>query len=128
MKCDFLQTRILSLFNLLKRVGFAVLLLGDSLLALAQPYEPTFLLDITGEVNQVLGFNLQVLGDQNGDGFDDFVTSVASSENTAGLRIYYGNNNGQQSFIEFGRFDSTERSLDGSDADFDAGLLFLLEM
>ncbi len=30
MKCDFLQTRILSVFNLLKRVGFAVLVLGGS--------------------------------------------------------------------------------------------------
>ncbi len=28
MKCDFLQTRILSVFNLLKRLGFAVLFLG----------------------------------------------------------------------------------------------------
>ncbi|MBL0061241.1 MAG: T9SS type A sorting domain-containing protein [bacterium] len=35
MKCDFLQTRILSVFNLLKRVGFAVLLLGGA--AQSQP-------------------------------------------------------------------------------------------
>ena len=30
MKCDFLLSRILSVFNLLKRVGFAVLVLGGS--------------------------------------------------------------------------------------------------
>ncbi len=33
MKCDFLQTRILSVFNLLKRVGFVVLLLGANVFA-----------------------------------------------------------------------------------------------
>ncbi len=37
MKCDFLLTRILSVFNLLKRVGFAVLLLGGTVLVQAQP-------------------------------------------------------------------------------------------
>ncbi len=37
MKCDFLQTRILSVFNLLKRVGFAVLLVVATVLVQAQP-------------------------------------------------------------------------------------------
>jgi len=38
MKCDFLQTRILSVFNILKRVGFALLLLGVNVYA--QPQAP----------------------------------------------------------------------------------------
>jgi len=36
MKCDFLQTRILSVFNLLKRVGFALLLLGINAAGISQ--------------------------------------------------------------------------------------------
>ncbi|MBL0060701.1 MAG: PD40 domain-containing protein [bacterium] len=43
MKCDFLQARILSVFNLLKRVGFVVLLLGRNDFALGQWTEPQLL-------------------------------------------------------------------------------------
>ena len=81
-----MKPRILSAFNLLKRVGFAVLLLG---VAHAQPYEPTYLLDVTGEVGQYLGFScFQSVGDQNGDGFDDVIVGSESSVNSLDIRLY----------------------------------------
>ena len=81
------MTRILSVFNLLKRVGFAVLLLGG--LLYAQPYEPTYLLDVTGEVGQYLGFScFQSVGDQNGDGFDDVIVGSESSVDSLDIRLY----------------------------------------
>jgi len=49
MKCDFLQTRIQSVFNLLKRVGFALLLWGGSVLA--QTPDTLFTRTFGGEQN-----------------------------------------------------------------------------
>ena len=114
------MTRILSVFNLLKRVGFAVLLLGG--LLYAQPYEPTYLLDVTGEVGQYLGFScFQSVGDQNGDGFDDVIVGSESSVNSLDIRLYWGNNLGNASFIDFGRYDTTNDRYGWSDGAFDAG-------
>ncbi|MBL0062226.1 MAG: VCBS repeat-containing protein [bacterium] len=86
------------------------------------PYGPTFLLDVTGEINQRIGaFYLQSLGDQNGDGLDDILTTVRSSQNSVDLRLYYGNNANEEGFIDFGRFDTTNDRYGWSDAAFDAG-------
>jgi len=62
-------TRILSVFNLLKRVGFAVLLLGGN--AFAQPFD--VLWDRSGQGPES-GYGARVfsLGDQNNDGFMDW--------------------------------------------------------
>ncbi len=115
------MTRILSVFNFLKRVGFAVLLLGASL-AQAQPYEPTFLLDVTGEIGESIGaYDLQTLGDQNGDGRDDFLTLVTEPNTGSHLRMYFGSVDGSESFVEFGGFDTTGREFFWLDAEFDAG-------
>ncbi|MBK6766756.1 MAG: hypothetical protein IPG71_10690 [bacterium] len=98
-----------------------ILLLLLVSLAHAQPYEPTFLLDVTGEVGQAIGrFNLQTLGDQNGDGFDDFLTSVDDPNDNSALRIYWGSA-GPAEFIDFGRFDTTGREFGWVDAAYDAG-------
>ncbi|MBK6766759.1 MAG: VCBS repeat-containing protein [bacterium] len=100
---------------------YIILLLLVSL-AHAQPYEPTFSLDVTGEINQHLGFSgLQALGDQDGDGYDDIITYLSSGEDTPGLRIYYGNNSGQIEYTEFGRYPPTEYTYGWGDAAFDAG-------
>ncbi|MBL0063314.1 MAG: VCBS repeat-containing protein [bacterium] len=79
-------------------------------------------MDVTGEINQRIGaFYFQSLGDQNGDGFDDILTTVRSSQNSVDLRLYYGNNANEEDFIDFGRFDTTNDRYGWSDAAFDAG-------
>ncbi|MBK8128622.1 MAG: VCBS repeat-containing protein [bacterium] len=104
-----MSTRILSAFNPLKRVGFAVLLYAHC--AFAQPYEPTYLLDVTGGYQdwQSPGLVIRIV-----------LTSVVMPTNSS-LRIYWGNNLSTSDFLDFGRFDSTGREIGWQDASFDAG-------
>ncbi|MBL0062696.1 MAG: hypothetical protein IPP40_14730 [bacterium] len=95
MKCDFLQTRVLSVFNLLKRVGFAVLLFWGTALVHAQPFD--VLWDRSGQGPES-GYGSRVfsLGDQNNDGFMDWgVTSnglVAGDPSESMGEFFYGGN------------------------------------
>ncbi|MCL4305103.1 T9SS type A sorting domain-containing protein [bacterium] len=80
----------------LKRVGFAVLVLGE--VVHAQPYEPIVLYEAFGEPGEQLGASvLRHVGDQDGDGYDDILVSVADSTHSSGtirynhLRLIYGN-------------------------------------
>ncbi len=73
MKCDFLQTRILSVFNLLKQAGFAILLLVTSSASYAQ--QIIWERDGEGDSSRY-GREILPLGDQNLDGFDDFAVQA----------------------------------------------------
>ena len=67
------MTRILSVFNLLKRVGFALLLLGSVVQAHAQDmiWARNGLHDSSG-----YGARVFALGDVNEDGFTDFAVEA----------------------------------------------------
>ncbi|MCB9367103.1 MAG: VCBS repeat-containing protein [Calditrichaeota bacterium] len=93
-----MYARILSAFDLLKRVGFALLVLGGYMTAYAQPYEPIVLYETFGEPGEQLGsLVLRHVGDQDGDGYDDILVSVADCTHSSGtpdynhLRLIYGN-------------------------------------
>jgi len=104
MKCDFLQTRILSVFNLLKQVGFAFLCLGITPSAFAQPYEPVRLYDMIGDTNQRIGESIfESLGDQDGDGYTDFLVNVGINEGF--LRIIYGGEEPPYRTLDFAHID-----------------------
>jgi len=69
-----MTTRILSVFNLLKRVGLAFLLLGGG--AFAQP-QPEVIWDRSGLFGHSrFGTTISSLGDQNDDGFSDWAVSA----------------------------------------------------
>jgi len=72
---------------------------------LAQPYEPTFLLDVQGEPGQSLGLGVLVsIGDQDGDGFDDILLNVQESDNPwyGHLRIVFGGPAAPYRTLDFG--------------------------
>ncbi|NUO20384.1 hypothetical protein HUU59_13140, partial [bacterium] len=85
------MTRILSVFNLLKRVGFAILSWGISTML----YTITLLLFIAGlahaqdiiwvrngdTANSHFGGFIFPLGDQNDDGFDDWAVYASGNAN-----------------------------------------------
>lgn len=98
-------TRILlGLQAILERVGFAVLLLGEALPTLAQPYEPVVLYEAYGDTMEILGqYILEPLGDQNGDGFDDFLVNVGARGGN--LRIVFGSNNSTFETSDFAHLD-----------------------
>ncbi len=74
MKCDFLLLRILSVFNLLKPVGFAVLLLGG---VCSSSFAQQIIWERDGEGDSSrYGREILPLGDQNLDGFDDFAVQA----------------------------------------------------
>lgn len=86
-----------------------IALLLTSCLTLAQPYEPTFLLDVTGEVEESIGRSvLMSVGDQDGDGFDDILTKESMGFWSNVLRLYYGSNTGEVRYTRFGNVDSSE--------------------
>lgn len=86
------MTRIPNVIRYIGRLGFAFLLLGGVVLAQAQPYEPVRLYDVLGDTLDTYGqFLLEPLGDQDRDGYSDFLTIIyGQSEH---LRIVYGGPN-----------------------------------
>ncbi|MCB1060416.1 MAG: T9SS type A sorting domain-containing protein [Calditrichaeota bacterium] len=92
MKGTLFTPRILSAFNLLKRVGFAVLVWGGYLTTQAQPYELQFLYDEVSDEPWPYGQRvLAPLGDQDGDGFDDILTCEWDGTGYSyHLKIIYG--------------------------------------
>ena len=97
-----IMTRILSAFNLLKRVGFAVLLLGGGLTAQAQPYELQFLYDEVSDEQWRTGGDIAALGDQDGDGYDDILmTHWLGPQRQNCLRIIYGADGPPYRYLDF---------------------------
>ncbi|MCB9368898.1 MAG: T9SS type A sorting domain-containing protein [Calditrichaeota bacterium] len=97
-----IMTRILSAFNFLKRVGFAILLLGG--LLYAQPYEPFRLYDMVGDTNQRIGDVIfEPLGDQDGDGYTDFLINMDVLNGH--LRIMYGGEEPPYRTLDFAYLD-----------------------
>jgi len=102
-----MSTRILSAFNLLKRVGFAVLLWGGS--AIAQPFD--VLWDRSGQGPESgYGASVFSLGDQNNDGFMDWGVNgqglVAGDTSESISEFFYGGNPPQTTPYRVWRADS----------------------
>jgi len=92
MKCDFLLSRILSVFNLLKRVGFAVLFY--SMAHIAHPQDIIWQREGDTESSR-FGGRILPLGDQNDDGFSDWAVYFSDTEPEAslnGLHFFHGGN------------------------------------
>jgi len=102
----FIMTRILSVFNLLKRVGFAVLVLGTItmrytilvfLLAVCSAFAQEVLWQRDGELSTSrFGSGVYSIGDQNDDGYSDWAVfqSIVGSlpPESVGLEFFYGGN------------------------------------
>jgi len=90
-----MSTRILSAFNLMKRVGFVFLFLGGTVHA--QPL-PDVLWDHSGDGNHTqFGYRIYSLGDQNDDGYADWAVNAIgeyneSPENEARFLLFHGGN------------------------------------
>jgi len=89
-----MSTRILSVFSLLMRVGFALLLLGGG--AFAQP-QPEVIWARNGISPQAyFGSPISSLGDQNDDGFNDWAVSAPGDwehfPEQSYVELFYGGN------------------------------------
>lgn len=83
------MTRIQSVFNQLKRVGFALLLLGGS--AIAQPLEVLWEREGHDDSSR-FGSRVFALGDQNDDGFADWGVSSGGQPWLSRVELFYGGN------------------------------------
>ncbi len=90
---------------ILKRVGFALLLLGVTIISVAQPYEPVRLYDMIGDTNQRIGESIfESLGDQDGDGYADILVNVGIYNGW--LRIIYGGETAPYRSLDFGHIEA----------------------
>lgn len=99
-----MRQRIQSCIFHRKRVGFALLLLGVTIISVAQPYEPVRLYDMIGDTNQRIGESIfEPLGDQDGDGYADILVNVGITNGF--LRIIYGGEVSPYRSLDLGHLD-----------------------
>lgn len=99
------NTRILLVLQAtLKRVGFALLLLGVTIISVAQPYEPVRLYDMIGDSDGRIGEKIfEPLGDQDGDGYADFIVNIGVL--SGHLRFVYGGPEPPYRTLDFAHLD-----------------------